>query len=69
MKPDHVQNKAVKPSWRQLWREIRCCIVGHQFYVPRGGGYPGMPQSHCYRCGAPCSYGYKGTDWVDPKKS
>lgn len=51
MTPHHVQNTAVKPSWTQLGREVLCAIFGHQFHVPFGGGYPGMSQSHCYRCG------------------
>lgn len=49
--PKHVQNTAVKPSWKQLWREIRCAIWGHQFFVGPGGHYRGMPQSHCWWCG------------------
>jgi len=28
-----------------------CRRIGCQTYVPSGGGYPGMTQSHCYRCG------------------
>lgn len=65
--PDHVQNTAVKPSWGQLWRETKCAIEGHAFYVLPGGGYPGMPQSHCYRCGKADRYFYSGPEqWVKP---
>ena len=64
--PDHVQNKAVKPSWGQLWREIKCAIKGHVFHVAWGDGYRGLPQCHCYRCGAPSPYGYDGDDWQPP---
>lgn len=28
-----------------------CRRIGCQDYVPCYGGYPGMPQAHCYRCG------------------
>jgi hypothetical protein len=55
--PDHIQNKAVNPSWRQLWREIMCSIKGHVFYVGPGGHYRGMPQSHCWRCGVKDQHG------------
>ncbi len=66
-KPDHVQNKAVKPSWGQLWREIICSIKGHMFYVGRYGGFPGLPQSHCYRCGKADRHEYNGDkEWIDP---
>lgn len=65
--PLHVQNTAVKPSWGQLWREVRCSIKGHMDYVPWWGGYPGLPQSHCYRCGKASTYGYSGdVKWVVP---
>lgn len=65
--PDHVQNTAVKPSWKQLWREIVCSIKGHMFFVGWGGGYPGMPQAHCYRCGKKDTIpGTSGPDWIDP---
>jgi hypothetical protein len=51
MKPKHVQNQAVKPSWGQLWRETLCSIFGHMFHVGSNGHYVGLPQSHCWRCG------------------
>lgn len=67
MKPNHVQNTAVSPSWKQLWRETMCSIKGHVFYVAWGGGYLGMPQSHCYRCGKnhPTMSSSK-EEWVEP---
>lgn len=61
-KPKNVQNTAVEPSWGQLWRETRCSIWGHQFYVGAGGYYRGMPQSHCWICGR--HYQMKG--WEPP---
>lgn len=64
--PDHVQNQAVKPSWNQLWRETICSVKGHVFYVAWGNDYRALPQSHCYRCGAPCPHFYKGNDWIPP---
>lgn len=68
MKPDHVQNTAVEPSWGQLWREIVCAIKGHVFYVAWGDGYRGMPQSHCYRCGRKSPHGAHPScaEWVEP---
>lgn len=64
--PKHVQNKAVKPSWHQLWRETVCSIKGHVFYVAWGDGYRGMPQAHCYRCGLRDSHGGSGPEWIEP---
>jgi hypothetical protein len=66
MKPKHVQNTAVKPSWRQLWRELNCSVFGHVFYVAWGGHYLGMPQSHCYRCGKLDPHGGTGPEWCEP---
>lgn len=40
----HILSKMVsKNPW--------CRVFGCQNFVPSGGGYPGLPQSHCYRCG------------------
>lgn len=64
--PKHVQNTAVKPGWSQLWREIKCFIRGHMFYVGPSGYYVGMPQAYCYRCGKRKSDQGLGPDWVDP---
>lgn len=66
--PKHVQNTAVKPSWRQLWRETVCSIWGHVFYVAWGDGYRGMSQSHCYRCGKKDRYGAHESckEWEPP---
>lgn len=68
-KPDHIQNKAVKPSWSQLWREIICSIKGHVFHVAWGDGFRGLPQSHCYRCGRRADYAVdteRVEKWVEP---
>lgn len=66
-RPKHVQNTAVRPSWGQLWREVKCAIKGHVFYVAWGDGYLGMPQSHCYRCGKKDDYPRTcGEDWIEP---
>lgn len=68
MKPKHVQNTAVKPSWDQLRRETICSIWGHVDYVAWGDGYIGMPQSHCYRCGKKAAYGAHESckEWREP---
>lgn len=40
--------------------DFLCRVYGHQDYVPSGGGYPGMPQSHCYYCG---KKNYNASEW------
>lgn len=68
MKIHHVQNTAVEPTLGQLWREIKCSLWAHQFFVP-SGDYVGMPQSHCYRCGmrAPARMVQPGLpEWCEP---
>jgi hypothetical protein len=34
-------------------RQKLCAKFGHKFCVGTSGYYVGMPQSHCWRCGAP----------------
>lgn len=48
------QNKLISPN-------PTCRRIGCQTTVPSDGGYPGMPQSHCYRCGMKTCY---AADWV-----
>lgn len=68
MKPKQIQNKVIKPTWGQLWREIKCVIWGCMFYVGPGGYYRGMPQSHCWRCGRKDPYGAHPSckPWIKP---
>ena len=61
------KNPSVPVSPAQLFREACCSVFGHQFHVPSSGAYPGLSQSHCYRCGAPHPVCYTGDDWVDPR--
>jgi hypothetical protein len=60
------KNPVAPVGFGQLFREACCKIAGHQFYVPASGSCPGLPQSHCYRCGAPHPTEYEGEDWVMP---
>lgn len=66
-KPKYIQNTSVDISWNQWLREMNCSLFNHQFFVPSHGGYPGLPQSHCYRCGkkGPSAM-KKSKDWTKP---
>jgi len=33
------------------FRKWLCAKFGHKFYCDNSGHYPGLPQSHCWRCG------------------
>jgi len=47
----------------------KCRVKGCQGHVPSYGGYPGMPQSRCTRCGVKLkshSYYDKVSDFEDP---
>lgn len=45
----------------------KCRALGCQTHVPWYGGYPGMSQSHCTRCGMRTHYAQEGVeDFVEP---
>lgn len=61
-----VENPLLSRSIRNRLIARNCRKNGHQDYVPAGGGYPGMPQSHCYYCGKENSNSTANRPWTLP---
>ena len=54
---------------KNIWNRLQarsCRKHGHQDHVPAHGGYPGMPQSHCYYCGKENSSSTANKPWDLP---
>jgi hypothetical protein len=51
VRKDEPAPNIVKPRFKLVSRHPFCRRWGCIDHVPAGGGYPGLPQSHCYRCG------------------
>ena len=55
-----MKRKLISPN-------AKCRAIGCRTSVPPYGGYPGMPQSHCPRCGMVTSIARPGVpEFIEP---